>query len=108
MKGRHETRALGLAWPALLAQAQTNPPTDAPWCFFDLAELELYQRKSKAFQLQLAAGISACNAKWQVETCRDALKGTLQDNGIKLPGLIAGLKMLDAAITDWDQHGGES
>lgn len=86
------------------AQAQATPPTDAPWCFFDLAELQLYQRNSKAFQQQLALGISACNARWQLETCRDALKSALLDNGIKLPGLAQGIKQLDAAIADWSKR----
>ncbi|MEM7427903.1 MAG: hypothetical protein AAF441_17560 [Pseudomonadota bacterium] len=81
-----------------LAQTLTTPPTDTPWCYFDLAELRLYQRDENGFLEHLKAGIQSSTAGWQVETCRNTLDNTLVARGIQLPGLSKGIKLLDDAI----------
>ena len=56
-----------------MAQANDKPPSDAPWCFFDLAEMRLYAGgRTKALRW-MNEGIHACGSRWQVETCRQSL-----------------------------------
>ena len=83
------------------AQASTNPPTDAPWCFFDLAELALYQGDASGFLENLEQGKEVSTAVWELKSCRDTLKETLRDKGIELAGLAEGIELLDKAIAVW-------
>lgn len=55
------------------AQAGDNPPSDAPWCYFDLAEMRLYAGERSSALGWLYDGVRACTARWQVETCRQSL-----------------------------------
>ena len=77
-----------------LAQTLTTPPTDAPWCYFDLAEIHLYQNDRDGFLGYLEKGIAACDANWQTETFRESLKNTLVDQGIAFDGLSEGMALL--------------
>ena len=79
------------------AQCRATPPADAPWCFFDLAEINLYRNNPAEFLASLNEGIAACTASWQSKTFRDSLN-TLVTRGIHLDGLSEGLQRLDAAI----------
>lgn len=55
------------------AQANDSPPTDGPWCFFDLAELRFFAKDRWNALRWLHAGVQACSARWQAETCRQGL-----------------------------------
>jgi len=81
-----------------LAQTLTTPPTDTPWCFFDLAELRLYQEDEQGFLRYLRKGTESCTVDWQPRTFRGALKSALVDSRIDLPGLAQGMELLDKAI----------
>lgn len=79
-------------------QSNSVPPVDMPWCFFDLAELRLYQKDREGFLGHLDNGLKHCDAAWQIKTFRNALKETLVDSNIRLPGLAVGMKKLDKAL----------
>lgn len=83
-----------------LGQAKATPPTDTPWCLFDLAEISLYKGEEQAFVDYLERGIQSCTADWQPKTLRDTLQSTLVATGITLPGLANGIARLDRAIKD--------
>lgn len=55
------------------AQANDSPPTDTPWCFFDLAELRLFAKDRWNALRWLHSGAQSCSARWQAETCRQSL-----------------------------------
>lgn len=76
-------------------QAEANPPTDTPWCFFDLAELRLYQGDESGFLHYIEQAIESSTATWQPKTFRDSLHTTLVATGIDLPGLANGIALLD-------------
>jgi tetratricopeptide (TPR) repeat protein len=78
-------------------QAETNPPFDAPWCFFDMAEIRLYADDAAGFQKWVGDGLMRCQVRWQAETFRSALQ-LLVDGGVKPAGLDAGIAAIDAAI----------
>lgn len=81
-----------------LAQASATPPTDVPWCFFDLAEIALYRADRTGFLDYLRQGIAHCNADWQPATCAASLRKTLVAKGIQLDGLDEGIRLLDEAV----------
>jgi len=78
-------------------QAASTPPYDAPWCFFDLAEIRLYGGDADGFQKTLALALDHCDHNWQAQTFRRGLQ-LLADRGIDLPGLAAGIAAIDAAF----------
>ncbi len=80
------------------AQTLTTPPIDIPWCYFDLAEISLYQENKQSFLDYIKIGIQACNASWQPQTFRKALQEALIDKAINLNGLPEGIELLDEAI----------
>ena len=57
-----------------LAQTLAAPPTDTPWCYFDLAEIHLYQNDKDEFLSYVRKGIESCNASWQPQTFRDSCR----------------------------------
>ena len=79
-------------------QTQATPPTDTPWCYFDLAEIQLYRHQRDGFLASLQQGIEACNAAWQVQTFHDSLQNTLIAKGIELDGLSEGIEVLADAL----------
>jgi hypothetical protein len=79
-------------------QTLAVPPTDAPWCFFDLAELQLYQEKSDAFLQTIRNGLKENVWPWQIQSFRDSLVETLVKSEIDLPGLSDGVHLLDEAL----------
>jgi tetratricopeptide (TPR) repeat protein len=85
-----------------LAQTLATPPTDTPWCYFDLAEVHLYQDDKDGFLDYVRKGIESCNANWQPQTFRDSLQNTLVAKEIELDGLSEGIKLLDDAIAAYD------
>jgi tetratricopeptide (TPR) repeat protein len=81
----------------LEGQTCTQPPHDAPWCFFDLAEVHLYLGDEAAFLDGIRKGTYASDHRWQAQTFRESLRA-LKDAGLDLPGLDAGLRWLDAHV----------
>jgi hypothetical protein len=89
------------------AQTLTTPPTDTPWCYFDLAEIHLYQGDESGFLESVKTGIQSCNADWQPQTFRKSLHDTLVAKDINFPGLSEGIRLLDEAIATYaKQHCG--
>jgi tetratricopeptide (TPR) repeat protein len=82
-----------------LGQTKTIPPTDAPWCYFDLAEISLYQNDQQGFLDFVKKGIASCDADWQPQTFRDSLCDTLIAKKIHFDGLPEGIQLLDDAIS---------
>ncbi len=83
-----------------LAQARTTPPTDTPWCFFDLAEIQLYQGETRSFLEFVEQGVASCTMDWQPKTFRDSLKNVFVAQGIEFEGLTEGIARLEQAIAD--------
>jgi tetratricopeptide (TPR) repeat protein len=80
----------------LRAQVSTNPPFDAPWCFFSLSEVCLFQGDEKGFDNYLDEGIYCINPqtlKWHAKTHRESLE-ILQQSKLNLPGLSSGIEKL--------------
>jgi hypothetical protein len=78
---------------SLRAQVATDPPYDAPWSLFDLAEIRLYTGDKDGFLSFAAKGVDHAARKSQVETFLQTLQSLL-DSGIKVPGLEEGIEML--------------
>jgi hypothetical protein len=83
-------------------QVVHDPPIDAPWSFFDLAELQLYFGKPKEFLDLLEQGVTRSRTRqWEARTCRETLE--FLANGLKahqapLPeGLETGIAFLKEA-----------
>ena len=81
-----------------LAQTLATPPVDVPWCYFDLAEIQLYRNQRDGFLATLQQAIEACDAAWQVQTFRDSLTNTLVAKGIELDGLSEAIECLEEAL----------
>lgn len=83
-----------------LGQTWAEPPADTPWCFFDLAEIALYQGDVAGFKEAVDAGIRASVQGWQLDTFLQSLLGLAGNAGIKgLPRevLADGIAQLEAA-----------
>jgi tetratricopeptide (TPR) repeat protein len=74
-------------------QASAQPAADAPWCFFDLAEISLYQRRHDDFASYLKQGAAAAGSRDELETFRSSL-AALKSAGIEFDGLDSGLELL--------------
>jgi tetratricopeptide (TPR) repeat protein len=83
------------------SQTQADPPVDVPWCYYDLAEMKLYQQDREGFLNYLSEGLKHSDQEWQIETFYNALKETLVENKIDLPGLKAGMKKLQQAMSQF-------
>jgi tetratricopeptide (TPR) repeat protein len=79
------------------SQSLTEPPTDMPWCYYDLAEMKLYQGDRDGFLSYLDEGISH-SEDWQIESFQRTLQETLVDSKINLPGLEEGMKKIQQAL----------
>jgi tetratricopeptide (TPR) repeat protein len=97
---RSRTDQLRTAEELRKGQSQSNPPVDTPWCFFDLAELRLYQRDKEGFLTYLNDGVVSCTADWQIQTFYNALNETFVGSKIRLAGLEEGIKKLSVALDD--------
>ena len=83
----------------LKAQVTTDPPMNAPWSFFDLSEVRLYAGDEPGFLDALTQGLTYCDADWQPESHLKSLS-LLKAGGVSLPGLDAGLAMLQEAVAE--------
>jgi tetratricopeptide (TPR) repeat protein len=90
-------RQLAAAEQMRRAQADTNPPIDAPWCMFDLAEMRLYADDPVGFQEWLKKGLNTCAHRYEPETFRSALQ-LLIDGGVRLQGLEEALPLIEAKM----------
>jgi tetratricopeptide (TPR) repeat protein len=81
-----------------LAQTLAVPPVDTPWCYFDLAEIHLYQNDKEGFLDYIRKGLASCNADWQPKTFRESLQKTLVARKIDFEGLSEGIKLLDGEL----------
>ena len=93
--------ALAKARALRLGQTLAVPPADTPWCFFDLAEIALYQVDAPAFLDAVDAGVRACVQGWQLDTflkSLQALAGNAGIQGLPRDALAAGIARLEAAL----------
>jgi tetratricopeptide (TPR) repeat protein len=85
--------ALGKAQGFRTAQARHEPSLDAPWCFFDLAEIELYLGKTEEALEAAKRGLEVSSHDWMPETFASALgllEGVEGVEGLtELQGLIS-------------------
>ena len=84
------------------SQVEASPPEDVPWCFFDLAEICLYNGDKAEFQKLVEKGIEKCSQVWEVTTFRDSLK-PLVEKKIPLSGLVEGMKRIEEAVRKLEQ-----
>ena len=78
-------------------QSKQNPPFDKPWCFFDLAEIKLYQGDAEAFLNIAIEGFGHTDADWQGKTFVDSLR-LLLPAAAELPGLTGGIAELERML----------
>jgi len=93
-KGTRIKVFLAKAERSLKARAESDPPIDPPWTFFDLSEIRLYNGDTEGFLEYLQEGLTYCNAAWQPQTHRNSL-AMLKEGGVDLPGLDEGIAMLE-------------
>ena len=77
-------------------QSLSDPPKDVPWCFYDLAEMRLYQGDEEGFLSYLKEAFKYSKEDWQIETFQSALEDAKK---IDLPGLTKGTKKLQQELT---------
>jgi tetratricopeptide (TPR) repeat protein len=78
-------------------QSKQDPPFDKPWCFFDLAEIKLFQGDPEAFLNIAMQGFGQTDADWQGRTFVDSLK-LLLPAANELPGLTGGIAELERLL----------
>jgi tetratricopeptide (TPR) repeat protein len=78
-------------------QSKQLPAFDKPWCFFDLAEIRLYQGDAKAFLDTAMQGFSQTDEDWQGKTFVDSLR-LLLPAADELPGLKEGVAELEKLL----------
>jgi tetratricopeptide (TPR) repeat protein len=83
----------------LKAQVADQPPSNAPWSFFDLSEIKLYSGDAEGFVNVLTDGLTYCTAYWQAETHLNSLL-LLKAGGVSLAGLDAGVELLSQAVAE--------
>jgi len=98
-----ETKRLHLerAERRLSLQVADSPPHDAPWSFFDLAEIRLYLGQRDQFRSLIEEGTHWCTAAWQATTCWESLQ-LLVDGGVDWPELREGMDALSSTAKRLD------
>lgn len=71
-------------------QVADRPPYNAPWSFFDLAEIRLYLGQRDQFRSLIEEGTRWCAAAWQATTCWESLQ-LLVGGGVDCPELREGM-----------------
>lgn len=88
--------ALGKAKGFRTAQARNEPALDAPWCFFDLAEIDLYLGKTEEALDAAKRGLEASSHDWMPATFAGALSLLEGVEGVE------GLDELQRLVSDSD------
>jgi tetratricopeptide (TPR) repeat protein len=88
---------LARAERALRAQVEQDPPYNAPWSAFDMAETCLYRGDEEGFKRYLDLALLHVQHAWQARTFGDTL-ALLGESGVELPGLAEGRTLLEEAI----------
>jgi len=78
-------------------QARQAPPFDRPWCFFDLAEIKLYQGDTKSFLDIATKGLAQTDNNAQAKTFISSLR-LLLPAAKELPGLQDGVAELEKMV----------
>jgi len=92
-----DRRALMRAEQVREVQTGQKPPYDAPWSFFDLAEIKLYEGEGDAFLALIKAGIKHTEHDWQGKTFLDSLR-LLKPASAELPALRKGIDLLETLL----------
>ena len=72
-------------------------PLDKSWCFFDLAEIKVYQGNTEAILDIAMQGLVKSDEAWQGDTFVDSLR-LLLPAADELPGLKEGLAELEKLV----------
>ncbi|MFM2066365.1 MAG: hypothetical protein RLZZ584_1274 [Pseudomonadota bacterium] len=78
-------------------QADASPPVDTPWCYFDLAEICLYQGDRAGFLRHVDLGCQAAGSLDELTTFGNSL-ALLKGANIALDGLDDGLDRVRQAL----------
>jgi Flp pilus assembly protein TadD len=81
---------------SLRLQVQDDPPYNAPWSFFDLAQIRLFQSDREGFLEYVDQGLLFCGAAWMPQTFRETLELIPKDPKT-FPGLDEGIQILKKA-----------
>jgi tetratricopeptide (TPR) repeat protein len=92
-----EERALARAERVREAQTRQAPPYDAPWSFFDLAQIRLFRGDVAGFLTATQAGVKASEHDWQPKTFLDSLRLLLPASK-ELPGLEQAIAELEKEL----------
>jgi tetratricopeptide (TPR) repeat protein len=89
-----DQRALQRAERVREMQTQQKPPFDAPWSFFDLAEIKLYRGNISGFLQTASEGFKFSDADWQIMSFVSSLK-MLAPAGEEIHGLEGALAEIE-------------
>ena len=78
-------------------QTKQAPPYDAPWSFFDLAQIRLFRGDVPGFLTAAKAGLDVSEHDWQPKTFLDSLRLLLPASK-ELPGLEQGIAELEKQL----------
>jgi tetratricopeptide (TPR) repeat protein len=92
-----EQRTLARAERVRETQTKQAPPYDAPWSFFDLAQIRLFRGDVPGFLTAAKAGVDASEHDWQPKTFLDSLRLLLPASK-ELPGLEQGIAELEKQL----------
>lgn len=92
-----EQRALARAERVRETQTKQAPPYDAPWSFFDLAQIRLFRGDVPGFLTAAKDGVDASEHDWQPKTFLDSLQLLLPASK-ELPGLEQGIAELEKQL----------
>jgi hypothetical protein len=81
---------------SLLLQVRDNPPYNAPWSFFDLAQIRLFLGDRDGFLQYLQEGVLHCTADFMPRTFRENLE--LLPGGMGAEGIEI-LRQAEAQLT---------
>jgi len=94
--------SLARAERSLKLQVQDNPPYNAPWSFFDLAQIRLFQGDHEGFLKNLQRGVIFCGADFMPRTFRETLE-LLPKDPKAFPGLDEGIQILKRAEAELER-----
>jgi len=90
--------SLARAERSLKLQVKDDPPYNAPWSFFDLAQIRLFQGDHDEFLANLRSGLPFCGSRYMPQTFRETLE-LLPKDPKAFPGLDEGIQILKKAET---------